>query len=193
MRRSLRGNGQERHQARFWRFFAVISLLGALGLFPAPVVAASPPKPQGGDLANVKTMPDEGRWHLHPGEHWTYDSFPPTSGPHDPVPTPPGFYRKRQPPEKLVHALEHGNIVIYYAHPASEVMARLKKWAKTDTGRFDGVIVTPLPGLGSEVILTAWTKLLRLKPFDLHQAEAFLHAFRGKGPERGHDHHRTGK
>jgi hypothetical protein len=169
-----------------------VSVLGILALLVTPAVAAAVKTPQADALANVKSMPDEGRWHLHPGEEWTYNSYPPTSGPHAPIPTSPGFYRRPQPFVKLVHALEHGNIVIYYDHPGPAVLARLRQWAKKDTGPFDGVIVTPLRGIGTEVILTAWTKLLRLKPFDLRQAAAFLDAFRGKGPERGQAHSKSG-
>ncbi len=62
--------------------------------------------------AGVETMPNEGRWHLEPGEKWEYKSYPPTSGPHDPKWTRPGFYFEKQPPEKLVHSLEHGIVVI---------------------------------------------------------------------------------
>ena len=187
----VQNNRQRLVQTIFDRLIAA-GLLGVLVLLATPAISAAAKKPQADALANVKTMPDEGRWHLHPGEEWTYRSYPPTSGPHDPVPTPPGFYRQPQPFVKLVHALEHGNIVIYYDHPSPTVMAHLEQWAKTDTGRFNGVIVTPLRGIGTAVILTAWTKLLRLKPFDLRQAAAFLDAFRGKGPERGHLRSKSG-
>jgi hypothetical protein len=37
------------------------------------------------------------------------------------------------------------------------------------------------------VILTAWTKLLRLDSFDTVKASAFIGSFRGKGPEHGED------
>ena len=132
-----------------------------------------------------QTIPDEGRWHLDPGEKWDYRSNPPTSGPHDPVPVRPGFYQAPQPPERLVHSLEHGNIVIYYDHPPAGVFSILKEWAGRYRGKWDGVIVTPLPGLGEGVILTAWRKMLRLEPFDEPQAAAFIETFRGHGPEPG--------
>ncbi len=136
-------------------------------------------------LENVQTFRSEGRAHLDPGEKWEYGHYPPTSGPHDPKPVKPGFYTSPQAPEKLVHSLEHGNIVIYYEKPAPPVLRQLKNWAKRYGGKWDGVIVTPLPGLGDKVILTAWTRLLCLDPFDPVQATAFIDAFRGKGPEHG--------
>jgi hypothetical protein len=136
-------------------------------------------------LVNVQTFPSEGRYHLDPGEKWEYGQTPPTSGPHDPAPIKPGFYKTPQAPEKLVHSLEHGNIVIYYEKPTPSALRQLKGWAKRYKGKWDGVIVTKLPGLGSAVILTAWTKLLRFDSFDPVNASAFIDTFRGKGPEHG--------
>jgi hypothetical protein len=135
--------------------------------------------------AGTETLPDDGRWHLEPGERWEYRSTPPASGPHDPKWIRPGFYRKVKPPEKLVHSLEHGIVVIYYDRPTPDVRARLQKWAKRHQGKWNGVIVVPLPGLGQGIVLTAWRKRLRLDPFDATRAQAFLDAFRGHGPESG--------
>lgn len=133
--------------------------------------------------AAVESFPSEGRAHIRPGERVFYRTTPPTSGPHDPAPTPPGFYREVQLPEKLVHALEHGNIVIYVDRPDPAVMETLKKWADHYSGRWDGVIVTPYPGLEQSIILTAWQHRLRLKEFDADSAAAFIDRFRGRGPE----------
>lgn len=65
------------------------------------------------------------------------------------------------------------------------MLATLKEWAKRHPGKWDGVIIAPLPGLGQEIILTAWRKRLRLDPFDASRAQAFLDAFLGHGPESG--------
>ena len=136
-------------------------------------------------LDNLQTFPSEGRYHLDPGEKWEYGQTPPTSGPHDPVPIKPGFYKTRQAPEKLVHALEHGSVVIYYETLTPSALQQLKGWAKRYHGKWDGVVVTKLPGLGDAVVLTAWTKLLRLDFFDPDKALAFIDIFRGHGPENG--------
>lgn len=131
----------------------------------------------------VESFPSEGTAHISPGERVSYRTAPPTSGPHDPVPTRPGFYSEIQPPEKLVHALEHGNIVIYVEHPDPEAFQTLRKWAGQFPGHWDGVIVTPYPGLKQAIILTAWRHRLRLKEFDAAAATAFIDKFRGRGPE----------
>ncbi len=169
------------------RFLLAMLLAGIMVLLTHVACAAAQQKGKVQKVVStqVQTMPDEGRWHLDPGEKWEYGSNPPTSGPHDPVPVRPGFYQEPQPPEKLVHSLEHGNIVIYYDRPPARVLSILKEWAGRYRGKWDGVVVTHLPGLGEGVILTAWRKVLRLETFDEPQASAFMEAFRGLGPEHG--------
>jgi hypothetical protein len=59
----------------------------------------------------------EGRRHIDPGG--TYDDYetnPPNSGPHDPVPAEDGVYEPGRSPrtEAWVHTLEHGRIILQY-------------------------------------------------------------------------------
>jgi hypothetical protein len=46
------------------------------------------------------------------------------------------------------------------------------------------MVVTPKPGLGRDVVLTAWGKRLRLSPFEAPAAAGFIDRFRGRGPEK---------
>jgi hypothetical protein len=131
----------------------------------------------------VTTHPDQGRGHGQHGAAYHYGDQFPTSGFHDPVPTSAGVYRVPQRPGQLVHALEHGNIVIYYDQPGPETLATLKDWAGLYEGTWDGVVLTPMDGLGDQVVLNAWTKTLRLKSFDPALAAAFIDRYRGRGPE----------
>lgn len=135
-------------------------------------------------LDNVETMPSEGGGHVAQGQGVPYQSDPPTSGPHWPTPVRAGFYGDRQSPEMLVHALEHGNIVIYYDVAGTETLDSLRAWAGHFVGVWDGVVAAPKRGLRGEVILTAWHRMLRLDPFDAAAAAAFIDAYRGRGPER---------
>lgn len=134
-------------------------------------------------LEYVENFLNLGRTHLAPGERHPYSTSTPTSGPHDPFPTVPGFYETPQPPTKLVHALEHGMIVLYYDQPTPEDMEQLKSWASLYTGLWDGMVVTRLSGLGTNVIATAWRKKLELDAFDPEAVAAFIDAYRGRGPE----------
>lgn len=134
-------------------------------------------------LDQVRTLPDRGRRHLEPNAPYAYRDRFPTSGPHDPAPTAPGVYAQPQPDTKLVHALEHGNIVIYRDAPGDEADALLESWAGLYSGDWSGVVVVPESGLGEELVLSAWTKQLRLSTFDEATAAAFIDAYRGRGPE----------
>jgi hypothetical protein len=140
--------------------------------------------PEAARKAVVERFPSEGDTHVLPGQIVRYRTDPPTSGPHDPVAAAPGFYDRGQPPEKLVHALEHGNVVIYYDRPDPAVLETLKDWVRRHPGNWDGVIVTPYPGLKRGIVLTAWQHMLRLPEFDAAAATAFMDQFRGRGPEK---------
>ena len=133
--------------------------------------------------AAVTSDPNRGRGHGSRGAVYHYDRTFPTSGRHDPVWTAPGVYRAPQRPGQLVHALEHGNVVIYYDAPDPGVLDTLKDWAGLYGGQWDGLVVVPMDGLGSDLVLTAWTKRLRLSSFDAALAAAFVDAYRGRGPE----------
>jgi len=134
-------------------------------------------------LSSVITERDNGGGHYDAGSRGHFADRLPTSGQHDLRWAEPGFHDASQNKGKLVHALEHGNVVIYYDKPGAETLAVLKRWSAMFVGQWSGLVVTPSAGLGEEIILAAWTKKLRLKPFDETAAAAFIDAFRGRGPE----------
>ncbi len=107
----------------------------------------------------------------------------PTSGPHDPSPIRPGFYNDPLPSERLVHSLEHGNIVIYYDKPSDAAMDLIRSWTDKYPGALDGVIAVPHENLGERIVLTAWQHRLDLPKIDV-RASFFVDAFRGRGPEK---------
>ena len=134
-------------------------------------------------LEKVERFPNLGRKHLDPGQTHRYRSAFPTSGPHDLVWVRPGFYGRPQKPTLLVHALEHGNVVVYYDQPGDAALAALRDWTELYGGQWDGLVVTPDRSLGQTVVLTAWRKLLRLDRFAATAGAAFIEAHRGRGPE----------
>lgn len=136
------------------------------------------------ELPGLETYAAEGNQHVDPTTVVAYKTDPPTSGAHSSVETEPGFYVDPQPKGELVHALEHGHIVIYYnpkGTPA-DVVESLKTYARKYTGHWDGVVVAPREQ-EEAVVLTAWRRILRLKTWDQSVAETFIDAFRGRGPE----------
>ena len=93
-----------------------------------------------------------------------------------------GFYSEVQRPTRLVHSIEHGHVVVYYESPGPAAQQFLKDWTGLYDGHWDGLIAVPAPGLGQAVVLTAWTKLIRLDPFDPSAAAAFTAASYGVRP-----------
>ncbi len=134
-------------------------------------------------LAQVRSVPAQGNAHLGIGVEKRFVEPFPTSGDHASSSLNAGFYTNELPKVNLVHNLEHGNIVIYYETPGEAAIETLKEWASLYRGGWDGVVATASPGLGEVVVMTAWTKLLRLETFDAVSAAAFLDAYRGRGPE----------
>ena len=134
-------------------------------------------------LGDVVREPNLGRRHLATGESYRYADAFPTSGPHAPVWAKTGFHSSAPPAILLVHALEHGNVIVYYDAPGDEVIDTLKDWTALYGGQWDGMLAVPRPGLGPSVVLNAWVQELTLERFDPAVAAAFIDAYRGRGPE----------
>lgn len=133
----------------------------------------------------VDEMPDEGQDHVANGTTVEYESEPPTSGPHYASPLAPDIYRQVVPDESLVHNLEHGHIVIFY-DPSSlsdESAAKITELNNEYQGAWDAVLAAPRPEMENELTLTAWTYKLELDEYDEELIDAFVDAYRGKGPE----------
>ncbi len=134
-------------------------------------------------LSGVETTKDLGRRHLSPGEDFTYFERFPTSGPHTQVWTKVGFYETPQAETTILHAAEHGNVIVYYDHLSPDQRKIMRDWSSLYDGRWDGLVVTPSPGLGERIILVAWNNQLSLDRFEPTSVAAFIDAYRGRGPE----------
>lgn len=126
----------------------------------------------------------------------TWNSFPPTSGPHFGQPAVWDFYDTPVLLVQTVHNLEHGGVVIHYGPdvPQAEV-AKLREFYNQDP---NGLIVAPLPGNKDKITLSAWTApdsatgtsdrgrgfVARCSTFDQDAFSAFVDEHRYKGPER---------
>lgn len=140
-------------------------------------------------LPGVEHALCEGQQHVADGTRVAYQSDPPTSGNHWAGATPPGFYAPGNEaltlPERLVHALEHGNVVIYYdpgvitADQQERLKALYRKWP----GNWDGVVAVPRTDSANPIILTAWEYSLKLSQWDEGRINDFVREFAGRGPE----------
>jgi hypothetical protein len=156
-----------------------------------------PPEIVTGDLATAaKTagcelqldLPEEGNTHVDPPTPESlpkYDTNPPSSGDHYPVPLADGAFLDTPPVGNFVHTLEHGRIEIQYSPDLSEEdQLALKGVFDSDRG---GMILFPNPDMPYEVATTAWTELMGCKTFDgdatLDAIRDFRDEYRGRAPE----------
>lgn len=130
-------------------------------------------------------LPDEGATHLGPGEEPPkYDTTPPTSGNHHPVPAADGAYLSEIPPERFLHSLEHGRVAILYDPTLPEEdQLELK-------GLFDedpvGMLLFPYSDMPYAVTAVSWTNKLSCDSFSAEAIDAlrdFRDQTRGQGPE----------
>jgi hypothetical protein len=84
-----------------------------------------------------------------------YNSFPPTSGPHDAQWVIWNVYDNPVPQINLVHNLEHGGIAVQYGDKVPKATVdQIVAWYSDDP---NAIVVAPRPGLGNRIALTAWT------------------------------------
>ena len=144
-------------------------------------------------------MADLGGGHLNTPEEMSanppqalYPDRPPTSGRHVVPVVASGAYDTLIDERSLVHNLEHGYAVVYYAPaaPPDQVTA-LKNWANAQiTGDFPKLIVAPWTGdalpEGAMFAYTAWNFRQVCDVFDPEVGQTFLEAhsgIRSRAPE----------
>ena len=144
----------------------------------------APPNQNFHDAAKTLTSPTK------------WSTFPPSAGGHYARWATWRFSRAPVNPRMVVHNLEHGGIAIWWGPnvPAATV-DKLEAFYGASP---NGMIGTPIAGLGNKVALTAWTgnpstyyrdgdygkgHVAICPGFDQRAFVAFRNAYRGKGPE----------
>lgn len=116
-----------------------------------------------------------------------YDRNPPLSGPHYPEPAADGVYTTAQAPspEKVVHAQEHGRIVVQYQPDADpQTIAALAGVVAADPHHM--LLVANQTRMPAAVAATAWGRGLTCPDADtssLTAIKAFRDTYRDRGPE----------
>ena len=111
-------------------------------------------------------------------------SDPPTSGKHYQVPPPLMIYDEPVPQWILLHALEHGNVLVQYGDKVS-VSDREALRAAVLSHRVH-TLMAPYPKLGKRVVYTAWQRMLSCTGFQkdaLTGAQAKWSGLKGVAPE----------
>jgi hypothetical protein len=124
-------------------------------------------------------VPSLGNDHIATAEtpHVTYNSDPPTSGPHLPHVAPWGVHARPIAKELQVHNLEDGGVVVNYKPQCAD---RVQAGLRALVERYpDRVVMAPYPGLDRCIALTAWTRIDKLDELDERRVVRFIEAYRG--------------
>mgnify|MGYP001609000904 FL=1 len=140
----------------------ILAIAGAIGAFFIFAPEGQEPRP---DLSQA--IPDEGRSHVDEGTSVQYQSNPPTSGNHWPVPLSDGVYDTEKPDEAIVHSMEHGRVWVSYKPLIPD---QTKKALEDLLKKYNGTILTPRSANDTDIALAAWN---RLDTFDLNSDGTF--------------------
>jgi len=124
--------------------------------------------------------------HVPEGKRVDYQDAPPSSGQHWPTPAGCGFYTESLPDERIVHNMEHGNVVVSYNFTNPAQTTELRD-ALDDVDQFeDWGIARPYDRISDgQVALTAWGRVHTMTGVNPGEIELFFEAFAGSlGPER---------
>ncbi len=112
------------------------------------------------------------------------DGEVPAGGPHDEIWQNCGFYDVEVRSENAVHSLEHGAVWITYEPGIAEDQLRQLRGF---TGRLEKVLVSPVAGQASPIIVTAWANQLELTDAGDARLAQFVNEFEGSfdAPEPG--------
>ena len=125
------------------------------------------------------------REHITEGQTAKYNGIPPTSGNHWPRWSQCGFFEEGLPDERIVHNLEHGNIVVSYNLTTPEEVGELRD-AMGSVGLAEVLGVTRFydkiePGT---VALSAWGVSDTMQGIDEERINVFFSTYGGNlGPE----------
>ena len=149
---------------------ALVALLAAVLLFSADQQAT-----RDGRLDGLRRATELTAQHrAGPVEYPGYPERPPMGGDHSGLPQQCGVYDAQVPTEHAVHSLEHGAVWITYRPGLPEEdLAVLRRLTGSSTHR----LLSPLPGQGPPIVLTAWGAQLDLPDADDDRLEPFLAQF----------------
>lgn len=169
----------------------VILLIGAVGLLVGLFLLQGGKDPNASPETSLlgTKHEDQGQNHIASGEeHASYNSNPPSSGPHYVPATEWGVKDGEIPDETMVHNLEHGGITVAYKPDlAQEDIDKLKKlFEKLPKSKFNNVkaVVVPRPANDKPVMLAAWTYTHSLDSVDEEKIIQFYKDHIDKSPEQ---------
>ena len=127
-----------------------------------------------------------GRTHIPAGQSYSYNSNPPTSGPHTSAVATPGVDEEPVPKEMAVHNMEHGQVVVWYSCNAPQPLSAdacnalkqsLGSVVSDELQRNKRVVMTPYSEMEHSIALTAWQFLDAFDQFDAQRVRTFIDTF----------------
>ena len=178
---------REKRKKFFWIGGITVFVLGVIALIG--YYATRPQDP----LPGV-AYPELSRDHVALDHQDTYNSNPPTSGPHYSSPANWGVYDYEVNDRFFIHNLEHGGIWISYrpvsatSSPDAHVAEHLK--AIVDEFGASKIVMAPRTANDADIAIAAWTRVLKINLMggditeeQLNEIRAFYRAWKNRGPE----------
>lgn len=136
-----------------------------------------------------QSFPMQGQNHVALDYQFTYNSNPPTSGPHFAQPANWGAYDYEANDKIFIHNMEHGGIWISYRPTvATSTINELKAIVNEFGG--SKIVMAPRAANDSDIAVAAWTRLLKLNLVggaltddQKNQIREFYRAWKNHGPE----------
>ncbi len=123
--------------------------------------------------------------HLVGNQPADYTIFPPYGEEHSPIPLACGIYSSTPLFEMVVHAMEHGAVVLWYTPTDlnADDIAALTEIVSEHFNDNEYAIQAPYGGLNSPIMLVAWGVRLPLDNVDERAIEQFFDEFHDDAPE----------
>lgn len=126
------------------------------------------------------SVADMGNVHIESVDspHTSYNTIPPTSGPHIGSIASWGIHDEQIADEIQTHNLEDGGVIVHYdpERVSAELIDELKDIVRSYSS---SLILEPYEGLNTPIVLTAWGKIDELESFDEQRIKDFINAYRG--------------
>ena len=191
--RRLAREAEERRQRLIGRLVAaglvaatvvVVALVLSAGGEPKVSKAEARRVAAAAERAGCRVQSTKSFGRTHTEKAVAYKTNPPTSGPHDPLPARDGEYESAPPPERWVHSLEHGRVILQY-RPGTRAREALKEIFESRSRHM--LLMPNNTGMPYEVAALAWRNALVCRRYDERVPEAiraFRDTYEDKAPEQ---------
>ncbi len=112
----------------------------------------------------------------------TDPNLPPVGGDHSGTLIPCQVYSAPVDPIQALHSLEHGAVWLAYRPDLLPLEVAELQTIAQNQGK---ILMSPYPGLESDVVMTAWSRQLVIDELPDDRVEEFISRYRNLGPEGG--------